>query len=60
MYRYQERVEEEYLDPDGYWIHLKRGWIIPNDCHGIVEDSKRLARAKVGDAVPCDCKDCKG
>ena len=59
MYRYQERVQEEYRDADGYWIYLKRGWVIPGDAHGIVENSKRIARSKVGQAVPCQCKECR-
>lgn len=52
-------IEEEYRDSDGYWIYLKRGWTIPGDAHGIVENTKRQARASLADVVPCDCADCK-
>lgn len=51
-------IQEEYRDADGYWIYLKNGWRIPGDAHGIVENTKRQARAKLADAVPCDCKEC--
>lgn len=45
--------------PDGWWIDLPAGWIIPGDCHGIVEDTKAAALRRLRDAVPCDCDDCR-
>jgi 8-oxo-dGTP pyrophosphatase MutT (NUDIX family) len=45
--------------PDGYWIDLPAGWIMPGGEHGIVEDTKRAALARVGDAIPCTCEQCR-
>lgn len=52
-------IQEEYRDSDGYWIYLKNGWRIRGDAHGIVENSKREARAKLADAIPCNCAECR-
>ena len=52
-------IQEEYRDVDGWWIYLKPGWIIPGDAHGIVENTKREARAKLAEAVECECQECK-
>ena len=53
-----DKIESEYRDSDGYWINLKRGWIVRGDAHGIVENTKREAYAKLAEVVPCDCPDC--
>ena len=58
-YKYQDRVGEEEREGDGYWIYLKPGWIIPGEwTHFVVEDTKRDARAKLQNAVRCDCEEC--
>jgi hypothetical protein len=44
--------------PDGWWIDLPFGWIMDDGTHGIVEDTKREALAKLVLATPCDCVDC--
>lgn len=50
----------EYVDSDGYWIDLAPGWQNGNDpgSHGIVEGTKREARAALANAIPCTCADC--
>lgn len=53
-------IAKEYRDSDGYWIELKRGYVVRGDAHGIVENTKRAAYAKLAEVVPCDCADCKG
>lgn len=57
--KHEDLIEEQYRDSDGYWIYLKRGWRIPGDAHGIVEDTKREALSKLRNVVPCDCDDCR-
>jgi hypothetical protein len=52
-------IQEECRDADGFWIYLKYGWRIRGDAHGIVENTKREARAKLAEAVPCDCEECR-
>lgn len=52
-------IAKEYRDIDGYWIELKAGWRMPGDAHGIVENTKAEARARLKEIVPCDCIECK-
>ena len=52
-------IESEHRDSDGYWIDLRPGWIVRGDAHGIVEDSKKAAYAKLRQVVPCDCEECR-
>ncbi len=47
-----------YEPPDGYWIDLPFGWVMDSGEHGIAEDTRREALAKLALAVPCDCKRC--
>jgi hypothetical protein len=54
-----KKILREYLDVDGYWIELKPGWRMPGDAHGIVENTKREAKARLKDVVKCDCQDCR-
>jgi hypothetical protein len=56
-----KRIQREYRDSDGYWIELAPGWQNGADpgTHGIVEDTKRAARAKLSMATPCDCAECR-
>ncbi len=51
-------VAVSHEPPDGWWIDLPFGWIMPSGEHGIVEDTKREALAKLADAIPCDCPRC--
>lgn len=44
--------------PDGWWIDLPFGWIMYDGSHGIVEDTKREALAKLELAQPCECERC--
>jgi hypothetical protein len=55
----KDMIAKEYRDSDGYWIELKRGWIVRGDAHSIVEDTKKAAHAKLAEVVPCECKECK-
>jgi hypothetical protein len=52
-------IFEEYQDSDGYWISLKPGFRIPGDSHGITENTRREAYAKLADVVPCSCAQCQ-
>ena len=52
-------VTVSHEPPDGYWIDLPFGWIMPGGEHGIVEDTKRAALKRLQDAVPCECKYCE-
>lgn len=54
-----DMIDKEYRDSDGYWIELKPGFVVVGDAHGIVENTKREARAKLSIVVPCDCAECK-
>jgi hypothetical protein len=53
-------IKEEYRDSDGYWIYLKPGWQCGDDrgTHGITEYTKRDARGRLSQVIPCDCADC--
>lgn len=52
-------IEREYRDIDGYWIELVPGWIVADEgTHGIVEDTKRAAHAKLALVEPCACAEC--
>lgn len=44
--------------PDGWWIDLPFGWVMDDGSHGIAEDTKRAALAKLSLATPCDCDRC--
>lgn len=58
--RRDDRIAEMYKDVDGWWIYLKRGWIVQDEgTHGIVEDRKRDALDKMSLVVPCECAECK-
>jgi hypothetical protein len=54
-------IAEEYRDSDGYWIYLVPGYACGDDSgtHGIVENTKTAARARLGSVVICDCDDCQ-
>jgi hypothetical protein len=52
-------VRVSHEPPDGYWIDLPSGWIMPGGEHGIVEDTKRAALTRVGEAIPCECEQCR-
>lgn len=42
------RVSDIYRDGDGYWIHLKRGWICEGmDCGTIHEDTIALCAERM-------------
>lgn len=51
-------VEERYMDSDGYWVVLKPGYQI-DGCHGWREDTAKKLSARIKDARPCNCEDCK-
>jgi len=51
-------VTVTYEPPDGYWIDLPVGWVMDDGSHGIAEDTKREALAKLSIAAPCDCARC--
>lgn len=53
-------VKVTHEPPDGYWIDLPKGWAMDDGTHGIAEDTKREALAKLALATPCNCNDCKG
>jgi hypothetical protein len=61
----KEHIREEWDEghPDnggeGYWIALKEGWCDAGNpqCHGIHEDTKRLAHQEY--VMKCNCPDCK-
>ncbi len=53
-------VTVSHEPPDGYWIDLPFGWVMPGDCHGIAESTRREALRRLGDAVPCECDRCTG
>ncbi len=52
-------VTVSYEPPDGYWIDLPFGWVMDDGTHGIVEDTKRQALAKLALATPCKCDVCE-
>jgi hypothetical protein len=53
-------VDYEERDSDGYWIYLKAGWRLKGEnTHAITETTKRGARAKLCDVVPCRCSECQ-
>lgn len=54
-------IQHEYRDSDGYWIELRPGWQNGADpgTHGIVEDTKRAAYARLADVEPCSCVECR-
>jgi hypothetical protein len=54
-------VQNEYRDSDGFWIFLRPGFQNGDDpgTHGIVEDTKSAARAKLALVKPCECDECK-
>lgn len=54
----KDLIAKEYRDVDGYWIELKHGWVVLGDAHGIVENTKKAAYAKLADVVPCRCGEC--
>jgi len=60
VHRSRDKIERQYKDEDGYWIELRRGWVVPGDAHSIVENTKREAYAKLRDVVRCQCKECQG
>lgn len=45
--------------PDGWWIDLPFGWVMDDGSHGIAEDTKREALAKLALATPCTCDYCE-
>jgi len=51
-------VTVSHEPPDGYWIDLPFGWIMPGGEHGIAEDTKRRALARVSEAIRCECARC--
>jgi hypothetical protein len=51
-------VTATHEPPDGWWIDLPFGWVMDDGSHGIAEDTKRAALAKLSLAVPCDCDRC--
>lgn len=46
--------------PDGWWIDLPFGWVMPGGEHGIVEDTRAGEVSKLSSAEPCECKRCTG
>jgi len=57
------KIELQYRDSDGYWIDLTPGWKSGDDpigcVHGIHEDTKREALAKMKSVMKCDCDECE-
>lgn len=54
-----KRIALIYRDTDGWWIELKPGFVVSDEgTHGIVEDRKRDALAKMELVVPCECDEC--
>jgi hypothetical protein len=53
-------VTVSHEPPDGWWIDLPFGWVMDDGSHGIAEDTKRAALAKLALAQPCNCKRCTG
>jgi hypothetical protein len=54
------RINHMYRDTDGWWIELVPGFVVSDEgTHGIVEDSKRAALAKMAMVVPCNCNECR-
>lgn len=51
-------ILEEYQDSDGYCFTLKPGYWVSGDCHGITENSRSEAYAKLSQVVPCSCAQC--
>lgn len=58
--RNPDKVTDAYVDSDGAWIHLKRGWqFAPHtQCHIVHEDTVREAVRAFREIVPCNCEDC--
>lgn len=51
-------IESEWEDSDGYWIDLKYGWTHDDPIggnHGIHEDTKHEAYARLREIQPCHC-----
>jgi hypothetical protein len=53
------KIAEQFEDEDGHWIVLNAGWRMPGDAHTICERTKAEARAKLKDAIRCECAECK-
>jgi hypothetical protein len=58
MGRLKTLIDNEYWDSAGYWIELNPGFRVAGDAHGIVEDTKKAARAKLDWVAPCACPEC--
>lgn len=54
-------IAREYRDSDGYWIDLVPGYQNGDDpgTHGIVENTKTAAYAKLTLVRPCNCAECE-
>ena len=65
--RYAHLIEEiedyrsQGKDGDGYWVHLKPGWICTmTGVHSVHEDNiTQCAELFPRFVKPCDCKDCQ-
>ncbi len=64
--RFAKYIEdiEDYRDQgpggDGYWIHLKKGYInAPYEVHHIHEDNITQCIPKFSGVVPCNCEQCR-
>lgn len=53
-------IQQEYQEEGQYWIELRPGYQNGADpgTHAIVEDTKKLAYAKLDQVILCDCPDC--
>lgn len=56
-------IESEHQEDGTYVIYLKKGYHNGSDPlgreHGIYEDTKREAYARLVSVQPCDCSDCR-
>lgn len=52
------RVQEAFVDSDGYWVYLNDGFCSDTATHIIHEMTVKDVDRCMKDIDPCDCRDC--